>query len=702
MAINTTTRSAGPYTCDGTVSSFAFSFKVFAAEDVKVTAVDPNAAPGSSVVLVYSVTLNSDQDNFPGGYVVFSPAPSVGTVITIGSQVSAVQTSVFQNLGGFLPKVVENALDRLTILIQQLSGKLARVISLPDSVSTSSVSATFPAPVATNLIGWNDAATALKNYTPAQLLSQLSTANLYGQTSAQSNTGDGSTRSFTLSSSAGNVNNVQLYVGGARLRPTTDYQLGPDGKAVTLTTAPSNGAQVLFVWQSVLPVSSPAFTSEFQTASDGQTVFTLTTVTYAAGSPGALSVFVNGLRVKKGVDYSETSSSVVTFTNGLVAGDDVEFLVGSQVGAQGPAGTIAIGTTTTGAAGSNAAVTNTGTSTAAVLNFTIPTGAQGPAATVSIGTVTTLAPGSSATVTNVGTSGAAVLNFGIPQGAAGSGSGTLTSFTFTNANGFTGTVTNGTSTPTLSLGTSISGLLKGNGTAISAAAAGTDYPGLSTANSYSGVQTMSAGINLSGSTSPLQVGGSAGTAGYVLTSAGAGATPTWAAAGGGGGAWTKISTQTASSSASLAWTGLSGYSRYVLVFENIIAATASGILYAQIGTGAGPTYITSGYVNQLFYSYGATSVTVTNNTSVIYAAGYGAYLPTSGTGGASGKMLITGATAGGFVGIELQAGNHYGASNLEQDSNAVSVSAGAALTAIKLYMSGGNIASGTATLYGIN
>ena len=53
-----------------------------------------------------------------------------------------------------------------------------------------------------------------------------------------------------------------------------------------------------------------------------------------------------------------------------------------------------------------------------------PTGAQGAAATVSVGTVTTGAAGSSATVTNSGTSSAAVLNFTIPQGATGpAGSG---------------------------------------------------------------------------------------------------------------------------------------------------------------------------------------------------------------------------------------------------------------------------------------
>ena len=53
-----------------------------------------------------------------------------------------------------------------------------------------------------------------------------------------------------------------------------------------------------------------------------------------------------------------------------------------------------------------------------------PTGAAGAAATMTVGTVTTGAAGTQATVTNTGTSSAAVLNFTIPQGAAGpAGSG---------------------------------------------------------------------------------------------------------------------------------------------------------------------------------------------------------------------------------------------------------------------------------------
>ena len=55
------------------------------------------------------------------------------------------------------------------------------------------------------------------------------------------------------------------------------------------------------------------------------------------------------------------------------------------------------------------------------------------------------------------------------------GSGTVTSVSVVSANGLAGTVANATTTPAITLSTSITGVLKGNGTAISAATAGTDY-----------------------------------------------------------------------------------------------------------------------------------------------------------------------------------------------------------------------------------
>jgi hypothetical protein len=58
---------------------------------------------------------------------------------------------------------------------------------------------------------------------------------------------------------------------------------------------------------------------------------------------------------------------------------------------------------------------------------------------------------------------------------AGVGGGTVTNVSVATANGLAGSVANPTSTPSITLSTTITGILKGNGTAISAATAGTDY-----------------------------------------------------------------------------------------------------------------------------------------------------------------------------------------------------------------------------------
>lgn len=67
------------------------------------------------------------------------------------------------------------------------------------------------------------------------------------------------------------------------------------------------------------------------------------------------------------------------------------------------------------------------------------------------------------------------------------GSGSVTAVSVASANGFTGTSSGG-ATPALTLTTSITGVLKGNGTAISAGTAGTDYVAPATATNFTAQQ----------------------------------------------------------------------------------------------------------------------------------------------------------------------------------------------------------------------
>jgi hypothetical protein len=88
-------------------------------------------------------------------------------------------------------------------------------------------------------------------------------------------------------------------------------------------------------------------------ATQSQTVFTLTTITYTPGT-NTLNVYVNGSKQVLSTNYVETNSTTVTFISGLNVGDVVDFTTSAilSVGVTNaslviytPAGTNAVATT---------------------------------------------------------------------------------------------------------------------------------------------------------------------------------------------------------------------------------------------------------------------------------------------------------------------------------------------------------------------
>ena len=104
-------------------------------------------------------------------------------------------------------------------------------------------------------------------------------------------------------------------------------------------------------------------------------------------------------------------------------------------------------------------------------------------------------------VLSVGTDGqvltadAASLN-GVKWSTGGGGSGTITSMTVATANGFSGTVTNPTTTPDITISTNVTGIVKGNGTSLSAAIPA-DFPTLNQ-NTTGNAATVTTNANLTG------------------------------------------------------------------------------------------------------------------------------------------------------------------------------------------------------------
>jgi hypothetical protein len=160
MSISSVNRKAGPYSGNDVTVAFPFAFKVFTTADVVVVATD--VAGVESILALgtnYSISLNSDQEANPGGTVTMVAVPATGTKITLTSDVAELQPVTLTNQGGFYPKVINDALDRATIQIQQLAEKLGRALVWPISAA----GATLPSPEPSKFIGWNATADSLVN-----------------------------------------------------------------------------------------------------------------------------------------------------------------------------------------------------------------------------------------------------------------------------------------------------------------------------------------------------------------------------------------------------------------------------------------------------------------------------------------------------------------------------------------------------------
>lgn len=135
MTVETSVRKAGPYEGNGATIEFPFSFKVFSRDDVRVTFADEGGIESTLELDVdYAVQLNEDQEHEPGGvvtYPVSGPPLAAGERITLSGRLGYVQPTSITNQGGFYPRVIEDALDRIVMQVQQLAEQLSRTLTAP-------------------------------------------------------------------------------------------------------------------------------------------------------------------------------------------------------------------------------------------------------------------------------------------------------------------------------------------------------------------------------------------------------------------------------------------------------------------------------------------------------------------------------------------------------------------------------------------
>lgn len=134
MAVGYIKRLAGPYTGAGT-TELPFGFKIFEPTDVYVAVAANSADPPVHLVYGtdYTVFMNESQDAAPGGTVTLVAALSGTQVAVVGSALAYTQETQLTNYNRFPPEIVNTALDRIVVQIQQIVEQLGRVLKVPET-----------------------------------------------------------------------------------------------------------------------------------------------------------------------------------------------------------------------------------------------------------------------------------------------------------------------------------------------------------------------------------------------------------------------------------------------------------------------------------------------------------------------------------------------------------------------------------------
>lgn len=137
MTVSSQTSKNGPYDCNGSQVTFPFTFKVFSKNDLLVVLTDVSSDVESDLTVdtEYSVTLNADQNNSPGGSITTVTVYPSGQRVTIARNVALTQQVSITN---FRPEVFERAFDKLTMLVQQVAEGVSRAVKTKISSTVSS------------------------------------------------------------------------------------------------------------------------------------------------------------------------------------------------------------------------------------------------------------------------------------------------------------------------------------------------------------------------------------------------------------------------------------------------------------------------------------------------------------------------------------------------------------------------------------
>lgn len=162
MTVNTKKITSGPYTGNGIADTFSYGFKVIDKTDLSVYETDDTGVQ-TELVVDTDYTVNTVGNDSGGTITRIAGALPTNYEWYIRSNYDETQLTAFTSQGAFFPDLHENAMDKLTFLIQQILDKISRTFTLSDSYS-GPLPLTLEDPDSGKVLRWNADESGIENF----------------------------------------------------------------------------------------------------------------------------------------------------------------------------------------------------------------------------------------------------------------------------------------------------------------------------------------------------------------------------------------------------------------------------------------------------------------------------------------------------------------------------------------------------------
>jgi len=161
MTVSSSTNKVS-YSGNGTTTTFPYTFKIFNDSDLLVILRDTNGTETTQVLNTDYTVSGAGDDS--GGNVEMVTAPATGETLVIVRSLDFLQETDYPPNDPFPAEAHEDALDKLTMMVQQIKEITDRSFTYPISYS-GGASQEMPEPQADAVIGWKSDGSGLENKT---------------------------------------------------------------------------------------------------------------------------------------------------------------------------------------------------------------------------------------------------------------------------------------------------------------------------------------------------------------------------------------------------------------------------------------------------------------------------------------------------------------------------------------------------------